>query len=416
MTSRSFELTRRSEELAARRTAVSDEYRRAFADLSDEEGPRKRREAAREAFDKLIADEQAQRLAVERFVRLKAGLDALSGSQVVVNTLVWDVGIPQDGLSDLSRLLEARYTPRPVRSAIKANREPPVPVWVQPASPSVGRVWAGPYLDSDGNGVLEFAGESAKVPAGRWTRELNFLGTATGDTLPAGARLRLTVQWREPRNLEGSVAPEPAYPLAIRVLRQIDPAGKTVASDELAEVARSSAAPVRLLQTPGSAAYEQSLDFTVPADGVYAVRVETGTVFTDPIPAQRFGGEISPRLVVTALDATRPALRTFTHPAAGVGVPGDSSAAVAVGTTAGGTLTGAGPGVTLRPKPDLLGPPAVAGVEGPAAAAGLAGGAAASLLSAGVRVSDLQRAVGLEPGKPLVLPREWLSRLEYRGK
>ncbi|MFO0847651.1 MAG: hypothetical protein U0871_03685 [Gemmataceae bacterium] len=418
MISRSYELSRRSEELAARRTAVSDEYRRAFADLSDEPEPAKRREAARAAFDRLIADEQVLRGAIERFTRLKAGLDGLVGTLVVVNTLVWDVGVPQDGLSALSRLLEERYTPRPGRSALKASRQPPVPVWVQPASPAVGQVWAGPYLDGDGNGVLEFAPAAAPLPAGRWTRELNFLGTASGETLPAGAKLRLTVQWREALITEGASPPDPAVPLVIRVFRQVDPAGKTVASDELVEVARSTAAPVRLLQTAGSSAYEQSLDFVAPAEGVYAVRVEAAAVFSDPIPGQRRGGEIYPRLVVSSLDPAgqRPVWKTFATRAAGVGVPGDSIAALAVGTLAGDTLTGMGPGVTLRTKPEVLAPGAIAGVDGPAAAAGFMAGAAASLVSAGVRPTDLERTTGLPVGGPLVLPAEWLRLVPSRAR
>src|SRR5207245_1647572 len=112
--SRSGELVARGEALATRRTAVTEEYRLAFADLSDEEGPTKRRAAAKAAFDKLVADEQAHRAAVERFGAIKSAVDGLRGGGVVVNTLVWDTGYPLDGLSDFSRLLEERYQPRPV--------------------------------------------------------------------------------------------------------------------------------------------------------------------------------------------------------------------------------------------------------------------------------------------------------------
>jgi hypothetical protein len=209
-------------------------------------------------------------------------------------------------------------------------------------------------------------------------------------------------------------------PLTIRVLRQLDAKGEAIASDELVEVAKSSAAPVKLLETPGSAAYEQSLDVTLPADGVYLVRIDGKPIYVDPIPERRVNGELFPRLVVTPLDPAakvRPTWRTYPTPAGGVGVPADSAAAVTLGT-AGGTLTGAGPGVALRAKPDLLGPASAsangAGVEGPAAAAGFAGGAAATLLSVGVRPQDLLRAVNQEPGKPLELPPDWLNGIPPR--
>src|SRR5207237_1390583 len=124
--SRSGELVARGESLATRRTAVTEEYRLAFADLSDEEGPTKRRAAA---------------------------------------------------------------------------KRQPVAVWVQAASPAVGQVWAGAFFDADANGVMEFAPAGSRLPAGGWTRELNFLGFAGPDdkaaaALPAGLKIRATVQWR----------------------------------------------------------------------------------------------------------------------------------------------------------------------------------------------------------------------------
>ena len=406
--SRSAELSRRGEDLAARRARATDEYRRAFASLSDDEAAAKRRQAAQAEFDKLTADEAAVRGAVQRFAALKAGLDALRGTGVVVNTLVWDSGFPQDGLSELSRLLEAKYVPVPVASALAKLKQPPTPVWVQAASPAAGSVWAGPFVDADENGVLDFAPAEAKVPAGRWTRGLNFLGTTAGDALPAGLPVRLVAQWREPLNPDGTPAPEPQVPFTIRVLRQLDPAGKALASDEFAEVARSTGQPVRLLRTGGGAAFEQTLDVTLPADGVYAVALD-GRPYQDPLAAQRREGELYPRLVVTGDGKTRPVFRTFAAPAAGVGVPGDSPAAVTVGLSAGGTLTAAGPGVGLRVKPDVLAPGGGSGE-----AAGLVGGAAASLLSAGVRVDALLRAVEARAGQELKLPAEWLATLPPR--
>ena len=119
MQSRSEELIRAAEVLGVRRTAVTDQYRRAFATLSDEPAAVKARQEARAALDQLTADERAYNSAVERFTALKAAVDSLRGTAVVVNTLVWDAGFPQDGLSELGRLLEARFQPRQARSARK---------------------------------------------------------------------------------------------------------------------------------------------------------------------------------------------------------------------------------------------------------------------------------------------------------
>jgi hypothetical protein len=43
--------------------------------------------------------------------------------------------------------------------------------------------------------------------------------------------------------------------------------------------------------------------------------------------------------------------------------------------------------------------------------AAYAAGAAASLRSAGVRVADMLRSLGVDPGRPLVLPPALLSNL-----
>lgn len=430
MQSRSQELIYRAESLTTRRTVVTAQYQRAFTTLSDEPAAVKARQDARAALDQLVADEQAYNAAVGRFTAVKDAVDSLRGTAVVVNTLVWDTGFPQDGLSALSRLLEERFLPRPVRSALHADREPPVPIWVQAASTAVGQVWAGPFRDADDNGALEFAPPDAALPKGRWSRELNFLGFEPSGgqaaaALPAGLKLRFTVQWREPRIEAGVLTREPAYPFTIRLLRQLDPEGKTIPSDEFVEVARSVGAPVRLLETAGSGAYEQTLEVAVPADGVYALRLEGGSVLEGLLPALQRGVEITPRVVVQPADPAsatrgRAVFQTFPTIAAGVGVPGDSPAAVTVGVLgpngeAVGTLTGAGPGVALRAKPDLLATGVWAtdggGASGSAVSAAYAAGAAASLRSAGVRVSDMQRSLGLNPGRPLVLPTELLSTL-----
>lgn len=430
--SRAAELSKRGELLSIRRNQVTGEYQRAFSDLGDEPALVKRRAEAEAAVVRLVADEAAFEQATRRFTLLKAGLDSLRGTAVVVNTLVWDSGWPQDGLDELSRYLGTAFTPKPVRSALEAYKLPPVPTWVQPASPAIGQVWAGPFLDADHNGVLEFATESSPLPAGRWTRELNFLGFEpiggkVAAVLPAGLKLRLTVQWREPHDPEGFLPEEPVFPFTLRLLRQVDPEGKTAATDEFVEVGQSAGPSVRLLKTAASGAYEHTMLVTVPTEGVYSLRVEGGAAFEYQLPALRQKVEVTPRILIEAADdATaakgRAVFRTFARVNAGVGIPGGSPAAVTVGVTSpdgsSQTLTGAGPGVTLRVKPDLLtaGTLDVGGMmaQGPAVAAAYAGGTGASLLSAGVRASDLTRSVGLTPGAPLVIPQPLFDHLSPR--
>ncbi len=430
MQTRSFELTRRGETLTLRRSAASEEYRKAFLDLSDSDKTIARRDKARKDLDQLLADELVFKGAVDRFTALKNALDRLRGTAVVINTLTWETGYPQDGLNELSRYIDTKYITKPVTSSIQARKQPTAPIWVQPASMALGRVWAGPFLDEDGNNILDFASTATALPKGNWTRELNFLQFAPpeGDrtaTLPAGLKVRFTIQWREPQDPDGYVPREPVFPMTLRLLRQLDPIGKTQASDEFSEVAHSTGAPLKLLKTAASGAFEQTLEVTIPADGVYALRVEGRSAFEYQIPALRQKVEVSPRIVIEPADAATTVkgsvlFQTFNTSTSGVGIPGDSSAAITVGiTTAPGdtrlTLTGAGPGLTLLTKPELVAPGQVTigntTLRGSVTAAALIGGSAASLVSSGVRVTDLLKNLGLTAGDTFLLPAPWLSTL-----
>jgi hypothetical protein len=169
------------------------------------------------------------------------------------------------------------------------------------------------------------------------------------------------------------------------------------------------------------------LEVNVPVAGRYALRIEGRTTAEGSLPVLNRTIEVLPRLVVQDLSLTpvgRIVFATYAPKAAGVGVPGDSNAALTIeygtgpdGTIPGG-LTGTGPGVTLRAKPDLLMPGAIVvngkGAVGSGVAAGYAAGVAGSLVSAGVRPTNLTRTIGIRPGAPLVLPTEWLQSLSPR--
>jgi hypothetical protein len=416
--SRIAELTRQSASLGERRKVVMEEYTAAMRNISDDEKPLKRREAAQKAFNDLRKEESAFTVRFERYRKLQAGLESLGNAAVVVNTVVSEVGHPYDGLSELNRLIEEQYAAKPLRSAIKVDENPPRPVWVQAAGDAVGTIWAGPFADADGNGVMEFA---ATTPKGQWTPELNFLtfrgwdGKASGE-IPAGRVVRVNVQWREPVDRDAGLTYS-QFPLTLSLLRQIDPTGKTASADEMIEVARTGEAPVRIDISASSAVFEQSFTVVLPTAGRYALRVAGRS------PAARRGipiqFEVTPRIVIDAGDnataaAGRLEFESVAPSLVGVGIPGESVRITTVGAK--GSQTGAGPGLTLLVKPDVYAPASVAGgsVTGSAIAAGYAGGVIACLAEAGMRPRNLPRTLGLTPGSDLKLSDEFLQNLPKR--
>jgi hypothetical protein len=431
---RNEELSVRTATLEARSRVVNNEVQKAYADLSDEDAPRKRREAATAALKQFKADDAANQAVVSRYLQLREGLDVLRGSNVVVNTLTWNTGYASDGQSDLTKFINDHYTVGFQTSAIRATKVAPVPTWVQPASQAMGQVWTGAYLDADGTSVMEFLGANQILPAKRWTRELNFLqykansAKPTG-VIPAGTHLRITVQWREAHNPDVVLTTEPVQEIQLRLFRQLDPEGKTYRSDELVEVARSVGVPVRLEATAGSGVYEQTIEFTTTVDSVLALRLENGLAPQLAAKAQRLNAEIHPRVVVE-LPETAQALKgvlqweTASTQNSGVGIPADSNVALTAGVAhkneavADATLTGVGPNLTLGVKPDLLAESRISvgntAVGGSAVSAGHLAGLAACLKATDVRATDLIRTMGLKPGSPVVLPVEWIKSISPR--
>jgi hypothetical protein len=264
---------------------------------------------------------------------------------VVTCSLIWNTGYPVDGSSVLSRYFDAR----PFRSAL----------WFQAAGNTRGQAWAGLFRDTDGNGIMEFAGPDAPLPAGRWTRELNFLAwqpfkKARALDLPAGARLRLAVQWREPhdpRYARGGDDPyrQPLARLRLVVLRQRDPSGKALPTDDMEEVAHSPGyadrygLPQRLANYPSSATYEQTLEFTVLTAGRYALRLEgrvpRGIQPADApaLPALEKTWELRPRVFIEVVDDAsrsqgRPVFLDYATDEGTLGMPADSRGVVTVGS------------------------------------------------------------------------------------
>lgn len=416
------ELTARTVALDDARSKAVKAYKAAFADLSDNEVAILLRKKTKADLDAIFVIEKELAAVSNRFNTYQKELGAIAGGQVIVNTLVWESGYPLDSLSEFATIVDRLSSDLPPRIVKPLAPQKQPLVWVQTASAAGAAVWGGPFLDANRDGQMEFAPPKSKPPADNWSPALNFLGTraATGDVTPElamGTKLRFVVQWRESADPNFPETDIPAYPLTLRLLRQMDPTGENRSSDEMEEAARSVSVPNVISRTRTYLVFEQMLEFTVATAGRYALVLESASVGDALIPALRRDVEIYPRLVIetlgTALSDPKAVFRSFTAPTAGVGAPGDALGALTVGTDATGSLTGGGTGLTLRGKPDVLGPDALVfggqTASGPGVATAFAGGAAALLLQARVALPKVFTGAGIEPGKKLELPERWLK-------
>lgn len=432
--SRLAELTARSNEIRRVKEAAVAEYRAAFSDLADDQAIQSRRERAKKVLDRVIAEQAELARRIERFNSFLKDLSTvLTGAQVIVNTLVWDSGYPLDALSSISQYLERLANPVPQRISrrpgdLAAAVKPPL-VWVQAASMAGPAVWGGRFLDSNRDGTMEFAPPGQSLPPGNWSPDMNFLGfrSPTGETalnIPAGVKLRITIQWREPKDPNLPALDIPAVPVVLRVFRQLDPEGEKRPSDEMAEVARSAGGPYPILRSPSFVVFEQILELTTPTAGRYALVVATAYQPDPLLPALRREVEIMPRIVIDTLSAkpgeATVVFRSYVTPDAGVGIPGDSLGAVTVGIGGKGELTSGGTGLSLRAKPDLLGPAAIAVIDpamyGTGVAAGFVAGMATDLVQAGAAGANPFQSSGFAPGKAAVVPEAWMRDLRPRQR
>jgi len=137
--------------------------------------------------------------------------------------------------------------------------------------------------------------------------------------------------WAPPQDLYQ----KPLANLKLVVLRQRDPSGAQLPADLLEVVGRSSDLPLRLTNEPSHATYEQTLEFTVPAAGRYALRIEGGQPATirpasEPtLPVMQVSWELHPRILVTSADVAaeskgQPSLLDYSTPSAALGMPADA--------------------------------------------------------------------------------------------
>ncbi|MCI0464119.1 MAG: hypothetical protein L0Z62_44870, partial [Gemmataceae bacterium] len=359
-------LAQQREELLAERRAVLDSFKQ-------DEKAAERRAAYFQKQAEFDREETELHRRQERFLKLLEDLKGLAGIRVVSCALVWNDGYAVDGSSPLSRY----FDDSPFRAAF----------WFQAAGNTHGQTWAGRFRDVDGNGVLEFAG--ADVPPGstrrllrqgQWTPELNFFAwqPPTGPQspeLPANAKIRLSIQWREVHEPEFWTRGEDLYRtplvnLRLVVLRQRDPTGTKLPADDLEVVARSEGLPQRLDKQPSWATYEQMLEFTIDTPGRYAVRVEGRMPdrirpASEPmLPALQKSWELWPRLFVQVLDEPARALGRavfLDYPTAlgSIGMPADAQRLITVaaadlaGRLQAYSATGPALRLELLPKPEI---------------------------------------------------------------
>jgi hypothetical protein len=396
------------EALAGRREKLLEERRAVLDDLRDDPELVKRRAAYRTAQAQFDRDERAYNQRMRSLLKFQRELRALRGIRVVASTLVWTDGYPVDGSSALSRY----FDDRPFRAAL----------WFQAAGDTHGQSWSGLFRDRAGDGVLEFTAPGARLPRGAWTGGLDFLAWRGRDgkvvrDLPAGARIRVSLQWREvhdPAPLRAGEDPyrEPLARLRLVLLRQPDPDGKKQPADDLEVVVQSAGLPQRLSQTARAATYEQVVELRVPQAGRYAIRVEGKVPETlhapgeaaASLPTARKFGELRVRLFVRTLAGPgRAVLADYRTAAGAVGMPADAHRVVSVGAAGPdgrpqpSSARGAPFNLALLRRPDVL---AFDEGEGTAGAAAFAAG-----LLATTRTAGLQTHIRAPEGRPAPLLR-----------
>ncbi len=383
-----------------------------------------------------------------RLLKLMEDLATLRGIDLVCCTFSWPDRYPLSGSSYLSRWFD---------------QTPQKALWLQSAGSQRRQTWYGLYRDADGNGVMEFAPPGTKLDKGQWTTELNFLKWEP--FVPAGnkgpARLRISLQWREPHDPDYYFRPgeedryrTPLAELRVTVLRQRDPSGKVLPTDDFEPVAVTYGAPQRLDNRPNMATYEQGIEFTIERSSRYAAFVvrqqperwdliqdrvtgrysfvlERGLAPTGirPLGAPSLEAfekkwELWPRLFVECVDplastAGRPVFETYHTDQGSIGMLADARTVVTVGAAQlsdqPGPYASLGPpmGLTGYRKPNVLAYDALdvalperSKVYGSDLATAFATGQAACLMSAGMSRTQVAKYLLGQNGAVLRVPKE----------
>jgi hypothetical protein len=393
--------------LLAERRAILDDF-----GVDDETIKRRQDYFKRQAdFDLLEKDYQVR---IVRYFQLTKEMTELKGVRVVASAMVWPEGYPVDGASTLSRY----FDDRPFKGAL----------WFQAAGDTRGQSWSGLFRDVNENGVMEFAPPTSPLPPETWNRELNWLGwqPAAGEAvreLPADARVRITLQWREPHDasfLRGDNAfRKPLADFRVVLFRQLDPQGAKRPADDLEVIDETVGFPQRLDKTNSSGCYEHVLQVRIKEAGRYLVRIEgrapdsTRPSDAPTIPAARRFGEIRPRLYVETLEGQgRAVWHTYATGAGSLGMPADALRVVTVGAVDQNDqrqpTSAEGPphNRDLMAKPDVLTYDQMQAKRGTGLANGFAAGVAAAMMHPDTSVSGWFKRLRIEPGEILHIRQE----------
>lgn len=334
-------MSQRLNEIRNERIAIADERAKVEADwkengddFGEEPEALKKRAEYQAKIAAIRKKEMDHHKRLERYLNHQKGLKALQEVRLVLCPLVWHEGLPRGGASPLSRW----FDDRPFRSAL----------WVQASGDRPGQTWTGMFRDQDQNGVMEWTGLApGKTPFALEEMGLKWRPTGadvTRDELPAGAKIRVTLQWREARDpyqtgVDRDSGRQPMANLRVRLVR-VQP-GEGKADPRLAErvtVAQPVGPALLIDHSPRAAVFESFVDLEVTQPGRYEARIE-GTVPNSVIPesvphlpVNRMKPEIHPVLWLKTLNPEGNAVWEQSGENPVVGVPGDSHEILSVGS------------------------------------------------------------------------------------
>lgn len=436
MTVRNTELLLDNGRLRQLRDAINAERVRLSEDFNSDEATQARRIDLQKRLAAQEQDERAYERRLARFIALEESLLKLREVGVVACNLNWHTGFPVDGQGPLAACLDGK-----ARLFDRGRGRGPV-VWLQSTGDTHGQSWAGPWWDSDGNGVLEFAPRQYPLPTGKWTRELNFLGWQPHDgswspELPAGATVRVSLQWTEPHDNSSPVPPAnwrtPLNDLRPVVVRQEDPSGQRSGNDRLNVIARAEPLAQMIDRSPTGATYEQVVEFTVEQPGRYGVRLEGRRAMssvpagTELPPAATRVGEVYPRVHVAVADAEsrakgRAVFIDFRSLAGGLATPADARSVVTIGAANAlaqpqpYSARGAAPSLALIASPRMIAFDEFRFAQGTArgtgSATGFAAGIVAATLGAGGPAAHDLKWMAIPDGGLIRVPAAWLQQLQ----
>lgn len=353
MARRLAEIREDRQALQDQRAALEKDWKSNGDDFGEEVGALKKREEYQKALRAMEGREKEHHGRLERFLAHQKGLSDLSSVRLVLCPLVWNEGLPRSGASTLSRWMDDR----PFRGAL----------WLQSAGDRPGQSWNGMFRDHDGNGVMEWSMlPPGKEPFAVENMPLLFQsqgGEKVLDQLPAETLVRVTVQWREPRDpyfnkTDRKASRSPIADLKPKMVR-VEPTKGEIRLADRAILGQASGPPLLIDHTMQSAVFESHIFFVVPQTGRYELRIE-GQIPTSIIPAgaaqlpiNRQKPEIHP--VVWLRTFSPGGSVVFSQPGERpmVGVPGDAQNVLSVGKA--NSLEGnqGAPLLFSNPKPEF---------------------------------------------------------------